>query len=283
MRTKLKKWHILLMSFMALFIAVFASLFSLKADPVDDETGEVLYENWELSTVFYDSTVDTGVTPLTEINWDASDGSYWNAPSRIITVQINYKNDSAVTTYQAGELEISIPNIAYNAGGNKGANLSIRTTVGANDSTHTGYDWTVKSVGEYYVFTNTNVIEEKTNFEGSIQIVYDITPYREYDILRDSDNHMIYDIPDHQFIEHEWFEDECTHRHKLTLQACLKKADEIIDVHHEIINPETTITSPKWPQYYENGLSLKENYWEYTSPNLENLYLDRLAQVHKDK
>ena len=273
MKTKLKKWHVVLMSFVALVFAIFTSLFNLKADPVDDETGEVLMDNWELSTVFYDSTVDTGVTPLTEIVWDASDGSYWNAPSRVITVQINYKNDSAVTTYQAGELEISIPNIAYNAGGNKGANLSIKTTVGANDATHTGYDWTVKSVGEYYVFTNTNIIEEKTNFEGSIQIVYEITPYREYDLFRDGDNHMIYDIPDYQFIEHEWFMDECTHRHKLTLQACLKKVDEVISVHHEIINPETTITSPNWPQYYEGGLTLEEDYWEYTSPNLENLYL----------
>ena len=46
MKNKIKKWHIILMSFMALFIAVFASLFSLKADTVDDETGEVIKHNW---------------------------------------------------------------------------------------------------------------------------------------------------------------------------------------------------------------------------------------------
>ena len=72
MKTKIKKWHIMLMSFMALFVAVFASLFSLKADTVDDETGEVIKDNWELGVVFYDSTVDGGTTPLTEIDWDAS-------------------------------------------------------------------------------------------------------------------------------------------------------------------------------------------------------------------
>ena len=32
---------------------------------------EVPLDNWELSTIFFDSTVDDGNTPLTEINWDA--------------------------------------------------------------------------------------------------------------------------------------------------------------------------------------------------------------------
>ena len=103
MKTKLKKWHIALMSFVALMLAIFTSLFNLKADPVDDETGEILTDNWELGVVFYDSTVDNGKTPLTEINWDASDNSYSYGTQRVITVQINYKNNSAVTTYQPGE------------------------------------------------------------------------------------------------------------------------------------------------------------------------------------
>ena len=89
MKNKIKKWHIALMSFMALFIAIFASLFSLRADTVDEETGEVLTDNWELNRVFYDSTVDNGKTPLTEINWDASDGGYGKGTPRIITMQIN--------------------------------------------------------------------------------------------------------------------------------------------------------------------------------------------------
>ena len=89
MKNKLKKWHIVLMSFVALMLAIFTSLFNLKADPVDDETGEILTDNWEISTVFYDSTVDNGTTPLTEINWDASDSSYRTGIPRVITVQIN--------------------------------------------------------------------------------------------------------------------------------------------------------------------------------------------------
>lgn len=113
MKNKIKKWHIALMSFVALMFAIFTSLFNLKADPVDDETGEVLLDNWELGVVFYDSTVDNGKTPLTEINWDASDNSYSYGTQRVITVQINYKNTQAVTTYQPGELEITIPNLIY--------------------------------------------------------------------------------------------------------------------------------------------------------------------------
>ena len=46
MKTKLKKWHIALMSFVALMLAVFTSLFSLKAHPVDDETGEIFIDNY---------------------------------------------------------------------------------------------------------------------------------------------------------------------------------------------------------------------------------------------
>ena len=70
-------------------------------------------DNWKLSTVFYDSTVDNGKTPLTSIDWDASDGGYGVGETRVITVQINYKNTNAVTTYQPGDLEISIPNLSY--------------------------------------------------------------------------------------------------------------------------------------------------------------------------
>ena len=112
MKNKIKKWHIFLMSFITLLVTICASIFSLKADPVDDETGEILMDNWNLDIVFYDSTVNNGVTPLTSIDWDASNGSYERGTPRIITVQINYDNDSAVTTYQPGELEIVIPNLA---------------------------------------------------------------------------------------------------------------------------------------------------------------------------
>ena len=196
MKTKLKTWQISLLAIFAIMLAALASIFSLKADTVDEETGEVLTDNWELGVVFYDSTVDNGKTPLTEINWDASDGSYLQGEPRVITVQINYKNKSAVTTYQPGELSITIDSLLKGAHvssyGYVGQHLRQAITVGANDSTHTGYDWNYtyvldpdnnynrfsdpKEIGTF-TFTNANVIEEKSNFEGSIQIVYSITPW----------------------------------------------------------------------------------------------------------
>lgn len=86
----------------------------LNISPTDlGDEEEPSTDNWELSTVFYDSTVDNGKTPLTSIDWDASDGDYKEGTPRVITVQINYKNTNAVTTYQPGDLEISIPNLCY--------------------------------------------------------------------------------------------------------------------------------------------------------------------------
>ena len=138
MKNKIKKWHIALMSFVALMFAIFTSLLNLKADPVDDETGEILLDNWELGVVFYDSTVDNGKTPLTEINWDASDGSYKEGTPRVIKIQITYKNNSAIKTYQPGELIIKIPQLSL-------SNVSPIINIGANDDSHTGYDWTFLS------------------------------------------------------------------------------------------------------------------------------------------
>ena len=191
MRTKLKKWHLVLMSFIALFIAVFASLFSLKADTVDEEqTPEELTENWTMDIVFYDSTVDNGKTPLTEIDWDATIDTHSQGQPRVITVQLNYKNTNAVTTYQPGELRINLKRLIATTktdfswgryldenNNNYFSYFNVTTVVGANDATHTGYKWDlVNTDTNNWIFSNAEIIEEKANFEGSIQVQYTITP-----------------------------------------------------------------------------------------------------------
>lgn len=151
---------------------------------LDEDLAET--DGWELSVVFYDSTVDNGTTPLTSIDWDASDGGYGEGTPRVITVQINYNNTNTVTTYQPGDLEISIPNLGYGLDattyGKTDTMLYCEITVGANDNTHSGYDWNF-STGSYPTvnqknlkFSNAKKIEEKSNFEGSIQIQYSLTP-----------------------------------------------------------------------------------------------------------
>ena len=83
------------------------SQFLVNSNNVEfNEEDEPTEDGWELSLVFYDSTVDGGTTPLQEINWDASSTAYNVANSRTITVQINYKNTNTVTEYEPGTLEI---------------------------------------------------------------------------------------------------------------------------------------------------------------------------------
>ena len=206
---------------------------SLQSDDTEDE--EVSTDNWELGLVFYDSTVDNGKTPLTSIEWDASDGEAGEGIPRVITVQINYKNTNAVTTYNPGELKIKIPNLMYNQDANPSQNgggesrLGWSSIVGANDSTHTGYDWNFNGVKynqgtsdsiytslnssvEDMVFTNANIIEEKSNFEGSIQVVYTLTPWMENGSIKTSASSSTPYTP-------ERFEDECIHNFYKELQA----------------------------------------------------------------
>ena len=231
MKTKLKAWQISLLAIFAVMFAAIASIFSLKADTVDEEeTPEELVDNWEISTVFYDSFVDARImkddgsydetqckTPLTEINWNEPDNGYSVLSPRIITVQINYKNLNTITSYNIGELKIAIPNLVYYNSSLENTAYNAQWTssiiVGANDSTHTGYDWNF-STGtkpstsqQIFTFTNAKTIEEKANFEGSIQIVYTITPNSE--------------TP-------EKFEDSCIHVYSKTLTATLSQAERIL-------------------------------------------------------
>ena len=260
MKNKIKKWHIALMSFLTLFVTIFASLFSLRADTVDEETGEIVTDNWELGVVFYDSTVNNGKTALTEINWDASDGGHAQGTPRVITVQINYKNSKTVTSYQPGELNILIPNLIYsdyNFGinnetvylGSYLAKWNATAIVGANDNTHTGYDWNFITEDSptrttaNYAFENAITIEEGTNFEGSIQIQYTITPVAE--VASES--------------QIERYEDFCIHSNTQQIQATL----------FSFKNENIIASTPQWPENV--SLSQKEMFWEYTDESADHL------------
>ncbi|MGN1371851.1 MAG: Cna B-type domain-containing protein [Candidatus Coprovivens sp.] len=217
-------------------------LFSLiNKQELKEGTEEIPLDNWELSTVFYDSTVDDGKTPLTEINWNASDGSYKDGETRVITVQINYKNTNAVTNYNINELGITIPNLVSAAS----ELWSYTITVGANDSTHSGYDWNFqsKTTSATYTFTNAVAIEKKANLEGSIQIVYSLTPKYDYD-------HISYST------SFKGFTDECTKKVDKTLEATLYSLASL--------GNSTTITSPNYPSGYPANMSVDSDYWEYT-------------------
>ena len=221
----------------------------LNENDLDDiEPSET--DNWELELVFYDSTVNDGKTPLTEINWDASDGEYGEGESRVITVQINYRNTNCVKTYQPGELGIMIPNLAYNTDKNEDNSPYWKTTItiGANDSTHSGYDWDCvsKQADEIYLFKNANILEERSNFEGSIQIVYEIKPLNE---------------------SPEKFEDECIHMLYSNLKAKIVVIGDIEE-----------IQSNNWPDF----INTSSSYYEIYKPGTDiiEIIFDELSQFN---
>ena len=53
-----------------MFLSKKTSMFSYLIEQLNlkEGTEEVSLDNWEISTLFYDLTVDEGKTPLTEIN-----------------------------------------------------------------------------------------------------------------------------------------------------------------------------------------------------------------------
>ena len=220
-------------------------------------------DNWEISTVFYDSVVDDGKTPLTEIDWDASDGGYGTGDERKITVQINYKNTGTKYSYAPGEVTINIPNLIYNQSKymmfyNKvevSANVSegdyyttaatatnfVETIITGTVAAVNGMDWDFSCTYQYnqytkeytytnpnqrgitekinkYKFTNAIPLDQNTNFEGTIQIVYTLNSIRElYQYHLPSYSNYNSNIIPHR----EEFEDECEHEVNNTLQATI--------------------------------------------------------------
>ena len=181
-------------------------------ETLDSEQSEETLDNWELGLVFYDSTVNNGNTPLTEINWDASDGSYGIGETRIITVELNYEIENT-ETLNKGDIQISVPNLIYNSLENTNESPLWNTSVllGANDSTHSGYEFTFTAgniadiTQEYYTFSNEIVLEPSIH-KGSIQIIYNITPQEEKIITE-------------KFAKIENYEDECFHERNMDIIA----------------------------------------------------------------
>jgi len=157
----------------------------------DSET--IQKDNWELGLVFYDSTVDNGKTALKEINWNATK----KEETRIITMQINYKNTNVVTAYEPGQLQIKVDNLGkYMVNTDNYSNGYASTwpayTMKANaisadniKESAKQYDWSYQTSKEIqstydtrvryfdeYILTNNILIEKGSNTEGTIQISY---------------------------------------------------------------------------------------------------------------
>ena len=213
-------------------------------------------ENWELSLVFYDSTVNNGLTPLTEINWDASDGSYFLGERRTVTMQINYKNTNTTKDYSKDNLKITIPELTAND-----SKLVISKAIGANTTgsdwssgqVNSGYDWNANITNDHNIIITNNVaIQAQTNFEGSIRIVYSLTPETEKEKV-------------------EVGEDECLHTLNTTFKARLfnNNSDNLLAISDDIAFNYRRLYSHQWTKYQYELTKTAET--GATLDNIENV------------
>ena len=132
-------------------------------------------EDFELILSYYDSTVGGGNTKLTSIDWDGTN----KTEVRIIKQQVTYRDTNVSKSYAPGELVITLTglNDMYkNQSIDHIANGDIVVAADAADATTKQYDWsyTYDATTNTYTFTNNRAIEAYTNFEGSIQIAYNM-------------------------------------------------------------------------------------------------------------
>lgn len=252
---------------------------SLQSDNTEDEE-EPSTDNWELSTVFYDSTVNNGKTPLTEIDWDASSIGYDKSETRVITQQIKYKNSNTITNYNVGDVEIAVPNLAHGCRvGQINANIDVSANYKTSTGTlKTGEDWNLESFKQSsypyteitypssnminLVFSNAVPFEEKNNFEGTIQIVYTITSRAE---------NGSYDSNESKWYQPEYYDDECEHEYNTSLKATMR-----IKIDEEIIE------SPNYPEKYSAGIQENDTYWELSRDgcNYIRILFDRTSHLY---
>lgn len=171
-------------------------------------------EDWTLQTFLFDDSIDDGTTPLSSVDWTIESSERNETFERMVTLQINYRNELVDRTYEPGELEIRINNPFYN---NSNYLLNIHTEISANKNGGSAYNWDLisQSYSETFVFRNSVPIEERTSIEGSIQIAYGLTSATES--------------------QAEQFLDSCTREISMTVQATMNTVVESnsVNVHYK--------------------------------------------------
>ena len=179
-----KKKHKRKVSIFTIFLWLFliATMSTITIGSLNKKNAiEITDNNWNIQLVMYDRSSDTPDQAITDFSWNATKDS----ETRQLVMQINY----ACTTgkeYQPGELEITIPGITNENYSEYNQNQGIwdnsdhypYVTIAADEesSTNKQYDWSYRYDREEnkYIFTNNNLIELNNNFEGTIQLVYDL-------------------------------------------------------------------------------------------------------------
>ena len=192
-KTRTQRWHSILVAI--LFLLILASIFVILAPAKAVELAEINPDDWNLELLFFDNTINNGKDPIVDEKWLIGESSKIDTYSRIITMQINYKNENIDRAYEPGELQIVVPNPLNNVKISN-QNISVTTTVGANGASYNSYAWdynyTTYKTSDF-VFTNHDTLEVNANIEGSIQVVYTVNSNKESyaEEFDDSCTHMI--------------------------------------------------------------------------------------------
>ena len=84
------------------FLLVGAAL-SLLIGKVIAAPAQLNAEDWDLELAFFDSTVDNGLTPITNEQWNISSSPAANEYERIVTMQVTYRNENVDRDYAASD------------------------------------------------------------------------------------------------------------------------------------------------------------------------------------
>ncbi|MDO4219818.1 MAG: Cna B-type domain-containing protein [Candidatus Saccharibacteria bacterium] len=154
-----------------------------------------LPDDWSLELVFFDEDVNNGKDPITNLQWTIDESTPYDKFTKVIKLQVNYRNENVDRTYEPGELKISVPNpfdmMQYSCRDDVmnseiyciDSNYAV--TISANLSGQSKYDWDYAINGgslhfQRFEFVNRVPFEINANVEGSIQIAFEVTSTDSY-------------------------------------------------------------------------------------------------------
>ena len=174
------KRNVVITSLVAILIIVSASIFmnfeiiASRVNTVihDIKMASVNVDGMEISNILIDKTNGSTIYDSSYV-WDATNA----LDQRNLVYQINYKNNDVSKSYAVGDLEFVVPNLLYEFETLPSYyynNHNIEISADLSTNTNKTYEWSYRYDEDNHtiVFTNNNVVEANTNFEGSVQISY---------------------------------------------------------------------------------------------------------------
>ncbi len=165
----------------AVFICAALALWTHSRATAQTELAEINADDWRLEAFFLDKE-ETAAIPQTSVTWDLGEVDRLDEFNHVYTLQVNYHNSSTDKGYAPGELEIRVPN-PFSFDYRNGSSLYIQNVMIGADPTGVSddeaqYDWTYNNESyeddNQFIFRNRISLEEQTNFEGSIQITFNL-------------------------------------------------------------------------------------------------------------